>query len=207
MIKVFLIGTLGADCEKKNVEGNKFTTMRVAHNEVWTDEAGQEHSNTIWVDATLSDHPKVTEFLKRGTQVFMEGYPSLRVYSSPKDRCMKAGMTIRVQRIELLGGKVDPIPRELIDGDAQIHRVNKFFNVQGINKPCQMVDKHGNLYDIDTNGWVSPHPLATETTEVQQAAGTQQTDVQQAAGAKQTDADEPIDMSQKTKTGKDGKVF
>lgn len=195
MIKVFMIGTLGADCDKKSSDGNKFTTFRVAHNEVWSDDAGEEHSNTIWVDAIMSDHPKVAEFLKRGTQVYLEGYPSLRVYSSPKDRCMKAGMTIRVQRIELLGGKVDPIPRELIDQDAQIHRVNKFYNVEGIKKPCQMVDKHGNVYDLDKHGWVSPHPTAAEVNNVQQATGSE-SNVQQESNNNAT-----------TKTGKDGKPF
>lgn len=195
MIKILMIGTLGADCEKKSADGNKFTTFRIAHNEVWTDEAGQEHSNTIWVDATMSDHPKVAEYLKRGTQVYLEGYPTLRVYSSPKDRCMKAGMTIRVQRVELLGGKVDPIPRELIDNDAQIHRVNKFYNVEGIKKPCQMVDKHGNMFDLDKNGWVTPHPTATQQTDASQV------------DAQQTDAQQATDMSSTTKTGKDGKPF
>lgn len=108
---------------------------------------------------------------------------------------MKAGMTIRVQRVELLGGKVDPIPRELIDNDAQIHRVNKFYNVEGIKKPCQMVDKHGNMFDLDKNGWVTPHPTATQQTDASQV------------DAQQTDAQQATDMSSTTKTGKDGKPF
>lgn len=190
MIKVFMIGTLGADAALKSSDGSKFTTFRVAHNEVYTDQAGQEHSNVVWVDAIMNDHPKVAEFLKRGTLVFIEGYPTLRVYSSPKDRCMKAGMTIRVQRVELLGGKVDPIPRELVDKDAQIHRVNKFYNVEGVKEPCQMMDKHGNLYDLDKNGWVTPHPTASSQVNSQLADGQQS-----------------VSMNETTETGKDGKPF
>lgn len=180
MIKILMIGTLGADCEKKSVDGSKFTTFRVAHNEVWTDAAGQEHSNTIWIDAILADHPKVADYLKRGTQVFLEGYPSLRVYSSPKDRCMKAGMNIRVQRIELIGGKVDPIPRELIDTNGCIHKVNKFYNVEGVKQTCQMIDRHGNFYNVDNNGWVKQDTTASQQTDSTKV-GNQSADNQQSA--------------------------
>lgn len=155
MLKVTFIGQLGADAEKKIANNGKFTTFRAAHNEVFKDDAGNEHTTTIWVDCTLNDHPAVADYLKAGTSVYVEGYPSLRVYSSPKDRCMKAGMTIRVQKIELLGGKVDAVPRQLIDSNGVIHQVVKYFNVQDVKK-AQLMDKRGNVYDVDNKGWVTP---------------------------------------------------
>jgi len=169
MLKVQFIGTLGADAEKKTTEqGGKFTTARAAHNDTWTDDAGQEHTATTWVDLTLDDHPKVADFLKRGQQVYVEGYVSLRVYSSPKDRVMKAGLTIRVRHIELLGGKVDAVPRQLIDETGVIHDVTKFYNVKDAKK-TQLMDKNGRLFDVDKNGWVVPYvteqPTNTENNE------------------------------------------
>lgn len=155
MLKVTFIGQLGADAEKKIANNGKFTTFRAAHNEVFKDDAGNEHTTTIWVDCTLNDHPAVADYLKAGTSVYVEGYPSLRVYSSPKDRCMKAGMTIRVQKIELLGGKVDAVPRQLIDSNGVIHQVVKYFNVPDVKK-AQLMDKRGNVYDVDNKGWVTP---------------------------------------------------
>lgn len=155
MLKVTFIGQLGADAEKKIANNGKFTTFRAAHNEVFKDDAGVEHTTTIWVDCTLNDHPAVADYLKAGTSVYVEGYPSLRVYSSPKDRCMKAGMTIRVQKIELLGGKVDAVPRQLIDSNGVIHQVVKYFNVPNVKK-AQLMDKRGNVYDVDNKGWVTP---------------------------------------------------
>lgn len=155
MLKVTFIGQLGADAEKKSADNGKFTTFRAAHNEVYKDDAGGEHSTTIWVDCTMNDHPAVADYLKAGTSVYIEGYPSLRVYSSPKDRCMKAGMTIRVQKIELLGGRVDSVPRHLIDSNGVLHDVNKFYNVADAKK-CQLMDKRGNVFDVDKNGWVTP---------------------------------------------------
>lgn len=162
MLKVTFIGQLGADAEKKIANNGKFTTFRAAHNEVFKDDAGQEHTTTIWVDCTLNDHPAVADYLKAGTSVYVEGYPSLRVYSSPKDRCMKAGMTIRVQKIELLGGKVDAVPRQLIDSNGVIHQVVKYFNVPDVKK-AQLMDKRGNVYDVDNMGWATP--VAAQPTE------------------------------------------
>lgn len=103
----------------------------------------------------MNDHPAVADYLKAGTSVYIEGYPSLRVYSSPKDRCMKAGMTIRVQKIELLGGRVDSVPRHLIDSNGGLFDVHKFYNVANA-KSCQLTDKRGAVYNVDENGWVAP---------------------------------------------------
>lgn len=154
MLKICFIGQLGADAEKKVADGGKFTTFRAAHNESFTDDAGQEHSTTVWVDCTMNDHPKVADYLKSGTQVYIEGYPSLRVYSSPKDRCMKAGLTIRVQKIELLGGKMDAVPRQLIDIEGVLHDVTKYYWVANM-KDVQLFDKHGSIYNVDKKGFVT----------------------------------------------------
>ena len=156
MLKVCFIGTLGADCEKKTAAetGSKFTTFRAAHNDSWTDEAGEEHKRTLWVDCVMNDWPKVADYLKQGTQIYCEGSMSLRVYSSPQDRCMKAGLTIKVAKLELLGGRTDPVPRDLIDPTTNsVHQVEKFYNVQTARN-TQLTDRHGNLYDIDGDGWV-----------------------------------------------------
>lgn len=156
MLKVCFIGTLGADAEKKTAtsNGSKFVTFRAAHNESWQDEAGQTHTNTMWVDCTLDDWPKVADYLKQGTQIYCEGSVGLRVYSSPKDRCMKAGMQIKVHKLELLGARADDVPRELIDVEQNIiHKVDKFYNVADA-RSCTLSDKRGNTYQIDENGWV-----------------------------------------------------
>lgn len=156
MLKIDFIGTIGADAEFKEHEGSKFTTFRAAHNESWRDAAGREHTSTIWVDCVMNDHPKVGEYLKQGTQIYCYGYPTLRVYSSPKDKCMKAGLTIRIQHIELLGGRVDNVPRQLIDAESgSIYDVQKWFLVQGCKSPI-LVDKRGNRFSVNPDGWVLP---------------------------------------------------
>lgn len=156
MFKSFVIGNLGADAVTKSENGKTFTTFRVAHNDRWTDQAGQEHSSTTWIDCVINERPNVVDYLKAGTLVFVEGSTKTRVYSSEKDRCMKAGVTIAVQRIELLGGSNDAVPSRLVDSDGQIHEVQKFYHTDCPGKEL-MSQRGGRLYAVDDNGWVVPY--------------------------------------------------
>lgn len=79
---------------------------------------------------------------------------------------MKAGMTLKVSRIELIGGRVDPVPRELITDGGAIVQVTKYYHVDGVKKATQMLDRHGNVFDIDKNGWVTGgHPSEEQQQE------------------------------------------
>lgn len=93
----------------------------------------------------------------------VQGSFSTRVYSSAADRCMKAGVTIRVQRVELLGGSPDPIPRKIYDSDGVQHDVTKYFHIAGKNGVY--VDVRGRSYDVDKKGWVTIHNDAADGAE------------------------------------------
>lgn len=153
MLQITAIGHVGSDAEKKDQNGKKFTTFRIAHNDTWTDDAGNAHSNTMWIDCILNDHPKVAEFIKTGTQVAVTGSVSLRVYSSQKDRCMKAGLTIKVRNIELLGGSTDAVPSRLYTNDGVQIDVMKFYNANVAN--AQLMSQRGQQFKTDEYGWVS----------------------------------------------------
>lgn len=153
MLQAIVIGNVGADAQVQNKDGREFVTFRVAHNDEWTDQAGTKHSSTIWVDCIMNGHPKVTEFIKAGTQVVCQGNLSLRVYSSPKDRCMKAGATINVSNVQLLGGSVDEVPRRLWGSDGTMHEVHKAYysDVKG----CGLTSSRGESFLVDENGWIT----------------------------------------------------
>lgn len=161
MLQAMLIGHLGADAECKSSNGKEFVTFRVANTDKWTDDAGQIHENTIWVDVILNGKPKVFEFLKRGQLIFVSGSIALRVYSSPKEKCMKAGMTINAKQLELLGGRIDDVPSILYseDGSKEV-RVGKFFYAPGAKctdaepHATTLVSKSGERYVADPEGWV-----------------------------------------------------
>ena len=128
MLQHVVIGYLGADAEYKNENGKEFIVFRIANTDKWTDEAGVKHEQTTWVDCIMSGKPKVLDFLKKGQMVYASGSGSLRVYSSAKEKCMKAGLTINVRQIELLGSRSDDVPAKLYteDGKTEI-AIGKYF--------------------------------------------------------------------------------
>lgn len=156
-----LIGHLGADAESNSTNGNEFITFRIANTDKWTDKAGQVHEQTTWVDCIMNGKPKVFEYLKKSQLVYVAGSVSLRVYSSAKDKCMKAGITISVRQVELLGGKSDDVPTLLFteDGQQQVN-VGKFFYslrpaIEGqVNESRVLVSKSGERFVQDPEGWI-----------------------------------------------------
>lgn len=167
MLKVELIGNLGADVQIKESNGSKFATMRIAHSDKWTDDNGNTKESTTWVDVTLNNvESKVLQYLKAGVKVFVRGNASLRVYSSAKDRCMKAGLTISAHEIELCGGSSDEVPRELFAPDnGQLFKVAKYYqsdlDTSKWKKEDQaiLVDRQAHRYIVVKGGWVAPEQV------------------------------------------------
>lgn len=160
----FIIGCLGADAEIKEANGAKFITLSIADKRKVKKQDGTTQVVTNWVDAIIAnpEHP-VLPYLKQGVRVAIVGNSDLRVYSSKKDRCMKAGQTIHVVNIELCGGLSDVVPGQLINpNDGSIHEVTKYYRVEGVEDSIatggimRMVDAKGREFDINHNGWVAP---------------------------------------------------
>lgn len=170
MLKVELIGNLGADAQVKEANGAKFVTMRIAHTDRWTDDRGNTKESTIWVDVTFNNaESKVLPFLKAGVKIFVRGSASLRVYSSAKDRCMKAGLTVSAHEIELCGGSTDEVPRELADpNDGHLYKVAKYYQTDVDTSKWKkedqglLVDRQARRYIVVKGGWVSPEVVQPE---------------------------------------------
>lgn len=158
MLTATIIGHLGADAESKSSNGKEFIVFRIANTERWKDDAGQVHESTTWVDCIMDGKPNVFPFLKKGQMVFVSGSINLRVYSSAKERCMKAGMTINVRQLELLGGKNDDVPAVLYSEDGAMQfQVGKYFLAQAPNngKPRVLVSRSGERFCQNEDGWVT----------------------------------------------------
>lgn len=158
-----LIGNLGADAKIVDNNGKPFISFNVADTDRWKDEDGNIHESTTWVQCTLNGgaaENKVFEYLKAGTKVFVMGRMRTRVYSSEKERRMVAGVNLYVMQVELVGGSSDEVPRKLIDPkDATIHNVYKAFYVRQeelATMSKQLVDKAGQLYDVNEYGFIVP---------------------------------------------------
>ena len=157
MLQCTIIGNIGADAVIKESEGREFVAFRVAHNETFTCADGTKKETSMWVDCTMScanGRPAVVPYLKKGTAVCVTGNVSLRVYSSEKDRCMKAGMKIQVQKLELIGGQVDSVPRRLYTKDGVMVQVNKYYHAE--TTEAVLMDERDNQYQVADGGWIAP---------------------------------------------------
>lgn len=106
MIKMEIIGNLGADAQMQVYNGNKFVSFRIANSDSWTDKStGEIKKSTQWVSCTLNgDGGNLLPYLKKGTKVFVRGNAQIVIYSSPKTHQMEAGINLFVREIELCGG-------------------------------------------------------------------------------------------------------
>ena len=171
MLKAELIGNLGADAEIKSGDGYSFVSMRVANTEKWTDDNGNSQTHTDWVDVVWNKtDSELVKFLKAGTKIYVRGFLRTRVYSSQKDRKMKAGITINVTDIELCGGNSDTVPRQLIIPETgDIVEVNKYYQAKVDTTKWKkndigfLVDKAGNQFQMVKDGWVCPLQPVEET--------------------------------------------
>lgn len=163
MLQVNLIGNVGGDAEIKVADGREFVAFRVAHNESFEDGKGSKVERTSWVDCTMNctnGRPAVYPYIKAGALVFVQGSASQRVYPSAKDRCWKAGLTIHVSRVELLGGSSDVIPRRLYNAEGAMIDVAKYYHCD-LSKTT-LTDARGNKYIVDKQGWITPDDVVND---------------------------------------------
>lgn len=173
MLRIQLIGNLGSDAEVKNFNGKNALCFNVAHTDKWTDEKGQKHEDTTWVSCILNgDGGKVKDYLKKGTAVYVEGAGSTRVYSSPKLKQFVAGVNIRVDHIELVGGSSDEVPKNLATSDGALWPVFKaYFVAKDAVTACGasesqrgvLLDAKFNQYQVDQYGFITK-PQTTQDT-------------------------------------------
>ena len=105
MIRLEIIGNLGADVEKRVQNGNTFYTFRVAHSEKKVSQnTGEVTTETTWISCScnyISD--KLLEYLKKGTKIFVRGFVSFKMFKY--DHEQRIGINLFATEIELCGGK------------------------------------------------------------------------------------------------------
>ena len=164
MFTAHVIGNLGSDAEVVESNGKKFVTLSIADSRKFKKDDGTEVNQTTWIDAIINDpEAPILPYLRQGVKVCVYGNVSLRVYSSKKDRMMKAGATIHVLSIELCGGSTDTVPRELIDPEtAAVYPTSKYYWVGRDNSKMKkddmytLVDAKGRQYIMSKQGFVAP---------------------------------------------------
>jgi single-strand DNA-binding protein len=139
MIKLQVIGNLGKDCITNTVNGKTVINFSVAHTEKFKDNTGNQKDKTIWVEcAYWTDRTAIAPYLRRGTQVYVEGSPEVRTYSK-NDGTPGVSLTLRVSSVQLLGSRGD-------GGSTQEQGNN--YNSERATSP-QPVSAVGGQEDID----------------------------------------------------------
>lgn len=102
MLKLEIIGNLGADAQIRYANGNKFVAMRVCHSQ----KINNVETST-WVSVAWSgDGGGLLPYLKKGTKIFARGNLQVRVYRSQTGD-WQAGLNMSAHEIELAGSRQD----------------------------------------------------------------------------------------------------
>lgn len=109
--RVELIGTLGRDAELKFTPGGTaITKFSIATNRRWKDKNSNEwKEETDWHNIILWSSEKLSEYLTKGKQVYVEGRLQTRNYE--KDGHKVYVTEVVAEDVILLGGKDDGKPR------------------------------------------------------------------------------------------------
>jgi len=115
MLKLLVIGHLGKDATVNQVNGKNVVNFTVAHSEKYKDAQGVQVEKTNWVDCAYWTDRAVAPYLKKGTQVYAEGIPDVRSYTTNDGR-VGATLTLRVLSLQFIGakteGSIDPAPQQ-----------------------------------------------------------------------------------------------
>ncbi len=107
MIKLQIVGNLGADCIQKEVSGKNVINFNVAHSEKYKDAQGNPVEKTTWVNcAYWTDKTAVAQYLLKGKTVYAEGIPEADAYTN-KEGQPASTLRMRVLNLQLLGGNTD----------------------------------------------------------------------------------------------------
>ncbi len=109
--KVILVGNLGADPEVRYMpSGGAVASISIATSEQWTDKkTNQKQERTEWHRVTLFNRMGeiAGEFLKKGSQVYIEGSIRTEKYQDKTTGEDRYSTQIIARDMQLLGGRED----------------------------------------------------------------------------------------------------
>jgi len=124
--KVILVGTCGKDPDTRYTpSGSAVSNISIATNEQWTDkQTGQKQERTEWHNVVFFGRLAeiVGEYLKKGSQVYIEG--KLKTDSYEKDGTTRYSTKIVANEMQMLGGRAgggggDFAPQQQQQGGGQ----------------------------------------------------------------------------------------
>lgn len=111
MIKLQLIGHLGRNAVQREANGKSVLGFSVAHTERFRNQLGVQQERTIWVECSVWERENLGPYLLQGTQVFVEGTPSVDAYNSNTGD-PAAALKLRVTSLRLLASRRDDVNQD-----------------------------------------------------------------------------------------------
>lgn len=129
MLRVSIIGNLGADVKVVSGDFRKFYSLSVAHTRKFFNKQKIQVEETYWVNVIINwDASKLAPYLLKGTKVFASGNVRLRTFKG-NDGDYHAGLDIIADTVELCGS-AHPDTTTTVDGNpvdittGEIHNTN-----------------------------------------------------------------------------------
>jgi len=113
--KMIIVGNLGQDPELRYTpQGTPVCNFSVATNERWRDSGGETQERTTWFRVAVwgKRAEVVNQYLKKGSQVYIEGRLSVREYTG-RDGVVRTSLDVNASDIQFLdrkSGDVDQGP-------------------------------------------------------------------------------------------------
>jgi single-strand DNA-binding protein len=136
MLKALVIGHLGKDAALNTLSNGKTViNFSVAHSEKFKDAQGNDKTKTTWVEcAYWTERTGILPYLKKGTQVYVEGQPEVKTFAK-NDGSTGASFALRVGQVQLLGGNNQQGPTQTADQAASAQQEALNENAEGGYKP------------------------------------------------------------------------
>lgn len=119
--RVILIGNLGKDPESRYMQdGTQVCNISLAMSEKWTDKSGAKQEKTEWVNVVFYKKLAeiVTEYLRKGSQVYVEGRLETRKYTD-KNGIERYTTQIIANEMRMLGSKPESISQQQQESRTQ----------------------------------------------------------------------------------------
>lgn len=107
MHKITIIGNLGRDPEMRYIpSGESVTSFSVASSRRYRTPDGEQRDETTWfnISAWGRQAEICNQYLTRGSQVYIEGIPSTRIYQG-NDGQPRVSFDVRLLNMQMLGGR------------------------------------------------------------------------------------------------------
>ena len=102
--KTTIIGHIGKDAEVKDFGNNKVINFSVAVTRKWKNKSGEEQSKTTWFEVSKwGNNVTLSNYLTKGTQVYVEGEIEADAFVSNQDGEAKGVLRLNAFNIQLLG--------------------------------------------------------------------------------------------------------